>query len=59
MKENNIDYSKLNDRIVEQAWRSALPSVLDEEDVKRLVADKLNRAKRERDTLVKQGLLTE
>jgi hypothetical protein len=59
MKENKIDYSKLNDHIVEQAWRNALPSILDEEDVQRLIADKMQRAKKQRDDLIKQGLLAE
>lgn len=58
-KYKDIDHTKLNDRIVEQAWRGTLPSVLDEEDVQRLIADKMRRASQERDQLIKQGYFSE
>jgi len=57
-KYKDIDYSKLNERIVEQAWHS-VPSILDEEDVKKMIAEKLERARQEREGLVKSGLFAE
>jgi hypothetical protein len=58
-KYENIDHSKLNDRIVEQAYHGTLPSVLNEESVQRMIADKIERAKQERNCLVKLGYFTE
>ena len=57
-KYKDIDYSKLNEQIVAQAWRN-IPSVLDEEDVKKLVADKMERARQEREGLIKSGMFAE
>ena len=42
---SKIDYTKLNDRIVEQAYRSSFPAVLSKEDTARLIAEKIERAK--------------
>ena len=39
-----IDYTKLNDRIVEQAYTS-VPHILNEEQKNKLIQDKLARAK--------------
>ena len=42
---SKIDYSKLNDRIVEQAYRSSFPTILSKEDTERLIAEKIERAR--------------
>ena len=43
MNTSNIDYSKLNDRLVEQAWE-ATGFVLDSEQRKQLLQRKIDRA---------------
>ena len=53
MKDSKIDYSKLNDRIVDQAFRSAFPAVLSEEDKKRLINEKIERAKLQQASFLK------
>jgi hypothetical protein len=45
----NIDYSKLNERIVEQAYEA----VLNKEQLQKLIQDKLERARQYREALVK------
>jgi hypothetical protein len=44
MKENNIDYSKLNERIVEQAFESAYPTELSRIEFQKLIQGKIDRA---------------
>ena len=44
MKENSIDYSKLNDRIVEQAFESAYPTELSRIEFQKLIQGKIDRA---------------
>jgi len=39
----NIDYTKLNDHIVKQAYRG-FPTVLDEKEKHRLIREKIERA---------------
>ena len=45
----NIDYSKLNERIVEQAYEA----VLNKEQLQKLIQDKLERDRQYREALVK------
>ena len=40
-----IDYTKLNEQIVKQAYKSVTPYVLSEEDTRKLINDKFQRAK--------------
>ena len=46
---DKIDYSKLNDRIVEQAYEA----VLNKEQLQKLIQDKLDRARQYHEALVK------
>lgn len=50
-----IDYTKLNERIVEQAYVSA--HILNEEQKRKLIQDKLERAKAYRESLQKESLI--
>jgi hypothetical protein len=45
----NIDYSKLNERIVEQAYEA----VLNKEQLQKLIQDKLDRARQYHEMMVK------
>ena len=40
-----IDYTKLNEQIVKQAYKSVTPYVLSEEDTRKLINEKFQRAK--------------
>ena len=51
MRENKIDYKKLNERIVEQAYESLF--VLSEQDKRKLIEDKFERARLYSDALQK------
>lgn len=55
METNEIDYSKLNKKIVEQAYVSAY--TLNDEQTRKLIQDKFERAKMLRDALKKSDLL--
>ena len=46
---SNIDYTKLNDRIVEQAYET-IPNVLTKEDMCKLIDGKVKRARLLRDS---------
>jgi len=48
-KMKTIDYSKLNERIVEQAYEA----VLNKEQLQKLIQDKLERARQYHEALVK------
>ena len=48
-KMEKINYEKLNDRIVEQAYEA----VLTKEQLQKLIQDKLDRARQYRESLVK------
>ena len=48
-----IDYSKLNERIVEQAYEAALSNTLTKEQLQKLIQDKFERARQYHESLVK------
>jgi hypothetical protein len=52
MKE--IDYEKLNERIVEQAYEAALSNTLTKEQLQKLIQDKFERARQYHESLAKQ-----
>jgi hypothetical protein len=51
MKENKIDYTKLNERIVDQAYAGLF--VLDEQEKQKLIKDKFERARQYSEALSK------
>jgi hypothetical protein len=51
MKHSKIDYTKLNDRIVEQVNKSVEPYVMSKEDTARLIQDKFDRARQYHEAL--------
>jgi hypothetical protein len=51
MKHSKIDYTKLNDRIVEQVNESVMPYILSKTDTDRLIQAKFDRAKQYSDAL--------
>jgi hypothetical protein len=51
MKHSKIDYTKLNDRIVEQVNESVEPYVMSEEDTARLIQEKFDRARQYHEAL--------
>ena len=51
MKENKIDYSKLNERIVEQAYAGLF--ILDEQEKRKLIENKFERARQYSEALGK------
>ena len=55
METKEIDYRKLNKKIVEQAYVSAY--TLSDEQTRKLIQDKFDRAKTLRDALEKSNLL--
>jgi hypothetical protein len=55
METKEIDYTKLNKRIVEQAYVSAY--TLNDEQTRKLIQDKFERAKTLRDSLKKSNLI--
>lgn len=57
MKHSEIDFSKLNDRIVEQAYQSVFPTILSREDTKKLIDEKIERARLEHESLKKANVL--
>ena len=48
-----INYSKLNDRIVEQAYETAFGLELTKEQLQKLIQDKLDRARKYHESLAK------
>jgi hypothetical protein len=48
-----INYSKLNDRIVEQAYETAFGLELTKEQLQKLIQDKLDRASKYHESLAK------
>jgi hypothetical protein len=48
-----INYSKLNDRIVEQAYETAFGLELTKEQLQKLIQDKLDRARHYSESLAK------
>ena len=48
-----IDYEKLNERIVEQAYETALSNTLTKEQLQKLIQDKFERARIYREALAK------
>jgi hypothetical protein len=48
-----IDYSKLNERIVEQAYESVLGHEMSKEQFQKLIQDKFERARQYHESLVK------
>ncbi len=53
MEQKKIDYTKLNERIVEQAYKTIQPYVLTEEDTRKLISDKFERARQFSEALQK------
>ena len=51
MKE--IDYTKLNERIVEQAYEAVLGHEMSKEQLQKLIQDKFDRARQYHEALVK------
>lgn len=45
MKESRIDYTKLNEQIVRQAYKNVSPFILSAEDTRKLISDKFERAR--------------
>jgi hypothetical protein len=50
---NEIDYTNLNKRIVEQAYESVYKTELSREDFQKLVQDKFERARKYHEALAK------
>jgi len=48
-----IDYEKLNQRIVEQAYETAFGPTLDKEQLQKLIQDKFERARKYHEALAK------
>jgi len=48
-----IDYEKLNERVVEQAYEAALSNTLTKEQLQKLIQDKFERARQYHESLVK------
>jgi hypothetical protein len=48
-----IDYTKLNERIVEQAYEAALSNTLTKEQLQKLIQDKFDRARQYHEALAK------
>jgi len=48
-----IDYKKLNERIVEQAYEAALGNTLTKEQLQKLIQDKFERARQYHEALAK------
>jgi hypothetical protein len=48
-----IDYTKLNERIVEQAYEAALGNTLTKEQLQKLIQDKFERARQYHEALAK------
>lgn len=55
MKE--IDYTKLNEQIVKQAYKSINPFVLSEDDTRKLISDKFERARKFSEALQKSPVI--
>jgi hypothetical protein len=51
MKHSKIDYTKLNDRIVEQVTESVSPYIMSKEDTARLIQAKFDRARQYHEAL--------
>jgi len=52
-KMKEIDYTKLNERIVEQAYEAALSNTLTKEQLQKLIQDKFERARVYHEALAK------
>ena len=48
-----IDYTKLNERVVEQAYEAVLGNTLTKEQLQKLIQDKFERARQYHESLVK------
>ena len=51
--EKEIDYSKLNERIVEQAYETAFGATMTKEQLQKLIQDKFERARVYHEALAK------
>ena len=51
--EKEIDYTKLQERIVEQAYETAFGATMTKEQLQKLIQDKLDRARQYHEALVK------
>jgi hypothetical protein len=52
-KMEQIDYTKLNERIVEQAYETAFGATLTKEQLQKLIQDKFERARKYHEALAK------
>ena len=52
-----IDYTKLNEQIVKQAYKSTTPYILSEEDTRKLINDKFVRARQFSEALKKSPVI--
>jgi hypothetical protein len=53
METNKIDYTKLNERIVEQAYETAFGQTMTKEQLQKLIQDKFERARKYHEALAK------
>jgi hypothetical protein len=53
METNKIDYTKLNERIVEQAYETAFGQAMTKEQLQKLIQDKFERARKYHEALAK------
>jgi len=53
METNKIDYTKLNERIVEQAYETAFGPEMTSEQLQKLIQDKFERARLWHEAMVK------
>jgi molecular chaperone DnaK (HSP70) len=53
MEKNKIDYTKLNERIVEQAYEAAFSNSITKEQLQKLIQDKFERARQYHEALAK------
>jgi hypothetical protein len=52
-----IDYTKLNEQIVKQAYKHIQPYVLSDEDTRKLIQDKFERARQFSEALKKSPVI--
>ncbi len=52
-----IDYTKLNEQIVKQAYKNIQPFVLSDEDTRKLINDKFERARQFAEALKKSPVI--
>lgn len=53
----DIDYTKLNEQIVKQAYKNVSPFILSDEDTRKLINDKFERARQFSEALQKSPVV--